>query len=1339
MKHRLQYVYSILLLVGLIVYSASAFAINGRTTYQAKIYKPDGQPLEAVSVNFRFTVLDPSSSCVLFIEDYAAVNMIGSGGLTSFSLGMGTRTYPASGPTTFATVFDNSTPSFVCQTPGVYNPIPTDNRKVVMQFNEGSGWQTLPAMPINSVPYAMYSAKAQNSTLLNGKADSEFVEVSTLAGLNCQVNEAIHFNGATFSCIAVGVSSSGISSVTTSGTVLSTGGTASAPVISITAATMSSDGYLTSLDYAEFKAKLSASSTEIISTLGYAPVSGSAVNTQIQAANLAGDVSGTVAANFVQSVGGKTSAQVATSVDDTLAATSSSTADTIVKRNSSGNFTANDVYANAAKLNYVDIYRPSTSFNIRLQAPTSLAANYTLNLPTSSGTVGQVLSTDGSGNLSWISAATGSVTSVSATAPLVSTGGSTPSISITQSTSSTNGYLSSADWNTFNNKQQATQAAIIATLGYTPANATSATQWMTNGAHISYSTGYVGVGISIPTQVLDVRKGLKSGSNVLGFFATTDANDMGLYIENIDTTAMHIGSRENNVDNKPLVFNRYGGNVGVGLLNPTFAFDVSGSARTGSASNGSVITGNDGNAFIEMRENDSAGTPYIDFVNDPSTDFDFRFILNGDDSFSLLGGSVGIGTQTPTALLNLAAGSVSNAPLKFTSGTLLSTPQSGTMEYDGYQYYLTDSANIRRTIATGSVAGSIDNASTINSSGNITLTPTGSAIVSSTTASTNSSTGALIVKGGLGVAGAANFGSDVNVTGRVGIGTSAPQAQLDVSGVIRIGDDNSVQGSDLIYARYGATSETTAVVGTRYSSGGLFLGYGIKAGPGPAAADYYQSSYAASLGRSVVQLGQDIDFLTASNQAAAIGNSVAMSSRFFISNGGNVGVATSAPRQLLDVAPGSGNSVIRATTVDSSAAIQLYKKTGAAYKGHALTTQGNDLYFNYDSVENSGAILMTLSASGSLGVGSTPGEKLDVLGNMRIGATDSNYIAFRGTTGDGAGSYNHTYIGERLYSGIEASELLLFKGNDSDNASGPDRIRMAAGNIVFDTYASPDAPSGTFEAVASSPMITTKMIIKGDGDVGIGTSSPVAKLDVNDSGTAVDLATIQSIPSGANSGFRYAFRAGMEAASNSNAIAYGGRMLATNLASQYLLYGYRDDNGISTANIKGNGDAYFAGNVGVGTLTPTSKLEVVGGIKQPNHGQIWFSWDGVTRITSMPTFLTDAYMNTHQDEVFTWRAPAPSLKDTVGCGAGPSAGYMFSNAGDSTWGGTYRLVIGKAGATNIVDIQYAGWGVQLLDASFGTITGVSNGSVNATMTYSGGVWTVEHMAGQVETTSFSCH
>lgn len=46
----------------------------------------------------------------------------------------------------------------------------------------------------------------------------------------------------------------------------------------------------------------------------------------------------------------------------------------------------------------------------------------------------------------------GTVTSVTGTAPIASSGGATPAISISQATTSTDGYLSSTDWNTFNSK-----------------------------------------------------------------------------------------------------------------------------------------------------------------------------------------------------------------------------------------------------------------------------------------------------------------------------------------------------------------------------------------------------------------------------------------------------------------------------------------------------------------------------------------------------------------------------------------------------------------------------------------------------------------------------------------------------------------------------------------------------------------------------------------------------------------------------------------------------------------------------------------------------------------------
>ena len=61
--------------------------------------------------------------------------------------------------------------------------------------------------------------------------------------------------------------------------------------------------------------------------------------------------------------------------------------------------------------------------------------------------------TDGSGTRGFFSIPASGVTSVTGTAPIVSSGGATPAISIPVATTSANGYLASSDWNTFNGKQ----------------------------------------------------------------------------------------------------------------------------------------------------------------------------------------------------------------------------------------------------------------------------------------------------------------------------------------------------------------------------------------------------------------------------------------------------------------------------------------------------------------------------------------------------------------------------------------------------------------------------------------------------------------------------------------------------------------------------------------------------------------------------------------------------------------------------------------------------------------------------------------------------------------------
>jgi len=91
----------------------------------------------------------------------------------------------------------------------------------------------------------------------------------------------------------------------------------------------------------------------------------------------------------------------------------------------------------------------------------------------------------------------------------------------------------------------------------------------------------------------------------------------------------------------------------------------------------------------------------------------------------------GAATTAPTALVHLSAGtaSASTAPLKFTSGTNLTTPEAGAVEFDGTNYFVTSSTT-RYTVAkvltaTATLDFPNTNAGTFS---DLTITVTGAAL-----------------------------------------------------------------------------------------------------------------------------------------------------------------------------------------------------------------------------------------------------------------------------------------------------------------------------------------------------------------------------------------------------------------------------------------------------------------------------------------------------------------------------------------------------------------------------------------------------------------------------------
>lgn len=1022
--------FSVLFFTFIFVNALSAFAVPGKTTYQAKIVKPDGYPLESTSVNFKFTILDPAGTCILYSETYSSVNMSSTGGLISFALGSGVKTYPVSA-TTFEQVFSNITPNLSCDVGGPtdYSPVGTDTRKIVMQFHDGTGWQTLPAMSINAVPYAMY---ANEATRLNGLTSSDFVQLSAVP--TCAVSEALRYTGAGFTCVAVGnnVTSStvvtalgytpadGVSVTTLSSSLTATNlnvSSVSSTVFSVSSTVTSLQSSVAASFAAITSSQWTTSGTNIFYNTGKIGVGTTTPVTTLDVSGgvrigaesttcapaLAGTlrynasnveycngtswqafgVSGAGITNFNGSTSGTQSFTTGTggtapnfntsngvhTLNIPLANTGSVTAG-LISNTDYVNF-SNKITSSAASIAQVLGYVPADNAASGTYAQKANNLSDLTNIATARTNLG--LGTFATANT--IDLGSASATGTLAIARLPSFTGDATIVAASNTIILSNSGVAAGTYTkvTVDAKGRVTSGAQIASsdvttaLGYTPASATASTQWTTSGSAIYYNTGNVGIGTVAPGTALDVLGTISSrssstwGSGANSTFKAVDPNGL-LFSLGLDAgnTKLELNTQYGTM---PIVFSvgnsekvrvNSAGSVGIGTTAPTSKLHVQDGAalikgtgstltvkkgggtpntlstesvasfdnESGSGVAVNFFTGSAQAASIYMGDTASpqqGAIKYLVHSATPSSQY-MSFSTSSTEQLRInSAGNVGIGTTNPTAKLHLAAGTTSMAPLKLTSGTLLTSPQSGTIEYDGANFYLTDSTNTRRAIAANANPGTIDNASNINSSGNITMTPVGSVIVSSTTTSTNSSTGALIVKGGLGVAENLNVAGTISGSAKVlATGFRANQGSPDSNDSSTNGYAFGADGdtgmfspgsgvANGVLAFYGNNSEvmrmTNGNVGIGTSAPGLMLETSGQNGF-PATSGAIQTG-SFRIGNSVSQRVLDFGIYGATSTAwlqsttrtdLANGNSLVLNP-----NGGNVGIGTTIPSYPLDV------------------------------------------------------------------------------------------------------------------------------------------------------------------------------------------------------------------------------------------------------------------------------------------------------------------------------------------------------------------------------------------------------------------------------------------------------
>jgi hypothetical protein len=283
-----------------------------------------------------------------------------------------------------------------------------------------------------------------------------------------------------------------------------------------------------------------------------------------------------------------------------------------------------------------------------------------------------------------------------------------------------------------------------------------------------------------------------------------------------------------------------------------------------------------------------------------------------------------------------------------------------------------------------------------------------------------------------------------------------------------------------------------------------------------------------------------------------------INNKFLVTTGGNVliGQTSAVGTPIFQV---TGNSTfagnitgVRAsfigTAASGAALVTIENNSGSTATSYGLLVKGGGNSASgktFEVRDDSGNTDLIVKGNGNVGIGTdVPGYKLDV----RADAGSIGQIFVKGGNNP-------------VTSNGEINSEILFGSNDASVQSG-----NVGGKISSVTEATNGALTGLafYTYTQTSPGLDEKMRIRYNGDVGIGTSSPGRKLEIKDEITT----------NGHIQGLRI-----MGNASNYYDI---GRMVSGPLSIQGSQAGYNDIVLAPTS-----------GDVGIGTDSPSAKLEVV--------------------------------------------------------------------------------------------------------------------------------------------------
>ena len=219
-------------------------------------------------------------------------------------------------------------------------------------------------------------------------------------------------------------------------------------------------------------------------------------------------------------------------------------------------------------------------------------------------------------------------------------------------------------------------------------------------------------------------------------------------------------------------------------------------------------------------------------------------------------------------------------------------------------------------------------------------------------------------------------------------------------------------------------------------------------------------------------------FNVGTSDANSLGFSTSNSTRLLITSAGNVGIGTTSPDSKLDVTGGN----ITINTLGTTFADFKYGAVGSEVSRGSITTDGIDLKVNATAD-------LLLLPTGNVGIGTTnPGAKLEVSGDLRISSSTTDLMKISNESGEdyfsvfqstnnkptlSLGDIDEQY-GTLLTVDVENEEVVIFTNGQiyiGDNGFG-----NSTKFIVDD--------------------VNEKFTFT-NGDVGIGTTSPSQKLEVD--------------------------------------------------------------------------------------------------------------------------------------------------------------------------------------------------------------------------------------------------